>query len=245
MKANEDLRVKRMPVHEQVFSSLKNAINDGRWGIDEKIPTEIELSEMFGVNRLTVRMALQRLIGMGLLETRIGDGTYVKKFSFRDYIDKVSDFYLAPDLLDKVLEFRNSIEVSALRLAINRATDEELEELHTICDQMDAAKADYIRKRNKSTLERFLNLDIEFHEKICSLSHNDLFIYAFDMARNILYKYMESLVHDRTGAWIRNAEKERPEDDKHRSVYLALKERNLDKCMKEYSDIIDYQVSYY
>ena len=103
---------------------------------------------------------------------------YVKKFSFRDYIDKVSDFYLAPDLLDKVLEFRNSMEVSALRLAINRATDEELEELHTICDQMDAAKADYIRKRNKSTLERFLNLDIEFHEKICLFSHNDLFIYA-------------------------------------------------------------------
>ena len=63
----DDLKVKRMPVHEQVFNSLKNAIREGRWKVGEKIPTEMELSKIFGVNRLTVRMALQRLSGMGLL----------------------------------------------------------------------------------------------------------------------------------------------------------------------------------
>ncbi|MCD8083065.1 MAG: FadR family transcriptional regulator [Clostridiales bacterium] len=245
MNTTENFRVKRMPVHEQVFDSLKKAISEGRWAVGEKIPTEMDLSEMFGVNRLTVRMALQRLIGMGLLETRVGDGTYVKRFSFRDYINNVSEFYLTPDLMDDILEYRNSIEMGALRLAVKRATDAEVEELHEICDQMDAAKAAYIKQTEAPLLQDFLDLDIRFHEKICFLSHNDLYIYSFDLMRNILYKYMESLVRDRTNAWISNAAKENPDDDKHRRVYLALRARDMEKCMREYSDIIDYRVSYY
>ncbi|MDO5406564.1 MAG: GntR family transcriptional regulator [Eubacteriales bacterium] len=244
MSSNKDLRVKRMPVHEQVFNNLKDAINEGRWQVDEKIPTEMELSEIFGVNRLTVRMALQRLIGMGILESRVGDGTYVKDFSFRDYIEKASEFYLDADLLDKVCEFRNAIEVNALKLALHRAEEDELEELSAVCDRMDTAKATYIKNRTSLALKQFLDSDIEFHEKICQLSHNDLFVYSFDIARNLLYQYMESLVRDRTGSWIENAKKEKPEDDRHRLVYQALKERNIEKCMKIYSDIIDYHVEY-
>ena len=118
MSKSEDFKVKRMPVHEQVFNRLKDALAEGRWGVNEKIPTETELSEMFGVNRLTVRMALQRLIGMGLLETRVGDGTYVKEFSFRDYANNVSEFYLGTDLLDKICEFRAAIELSSIKLAV-------------------------------------------------------------------------------------------------------------------------------
>ena len=72
------LKVKRMPVSEQVYDAMRDALKKGVWAPGEKIPTEMELSDTFGVNRMTVRMALQRLIGMGLLESRVGDGTYAK-----------------------------------------------------------------------------------------------------------------------------------------------------------------------
>lgn len=242
MAASEDFRVKRMPVHEQVFNRLKDALAEGRWGINEKIPTEVELSEMFGVNRLTVRMALQRLIGMGLLETRVGDGTYVKEFSFRDYAGNVSEFYLGTDLLDKICEFRDAIETSSLKLAVVRATDEEIDSLAALCDHMDEAKAKYVKSRTAAHLSEFIDSDIEFHARLCALSHNDLFVYSFDMARSLIRQYMDYLVHDRTGAWIKNAAREKPEDDRHRLTYQALRERDLEKCLKHHGDIIDYQI---
>lgn len=242
MEELDDLKVKRMPVHEQVFNSLKNAIREGRWKVGEKIPTEMELSKIFGVNRLTVRMALQRLSGMGLLESRVGDGTYVKEFNFSDYIEQSREFYLNEDLLDKVSEFREAIEVNALRLAIKRASDEEMQELDDICTKMEIARAAYVQDQNKSNLEEFLNADISYHGQICQMSHNDLFVYAYDVARPVLYEYMKELISDRSGSWIRKASS--PEPDKHRRVCDALKERDLDKCMKEYADIIDYQVKY-
>lgn len=242
MSKSEDFKVKRMPVHEQVFNRLKDALAEGRWAANEKIPTEAELSEMFGVNRLTVRMALQRLIGMGLLETRVGDGTYVKEFSFKDYANNVSEFYLGTDLLDKICEFRAAIELSSIRLAVERATDEEIDSLAEICDRLDEAKAKYIKSRTSAHLSEFINSDIEFHGKICALSHNDLFVYSYDMARSIIYQYMDYLVRDRSGTWIKNAAKEKPEDDRHRQVYRALKARDLQTCIKLQSDIIDYQI---
>ena len=61
-----EMKVKRMPINEQVFEMMRTAIKEGRWKPGEKIPSETELSANFGVNRLTVRMAMQRLIGMGV-----------------------------------------------------------------------------------------------------------------------------------------------------------------------------------
>ena len=130
----EGMKVKRMPVNEQVFENMKEAIKNGRWKAGEKIPSEIELSSMFDVNRLTVRTAMQRLIGMGLLETRVGDGTYVKEFSFGSYLERASEFYLGPELLDKVCEFRYAIEIEASRLAVIHATEQDIRILEDACE---------------------------------------------------------------------------------------------------------------
>ncbi len=237
-----DLQINRMPVHEQVFSSLKNAISEGKWKVGEKIPTEVELAKAFGVNRLTVRLALQRLGGIGVLESRVGDGTYVKAFDFGDYVDKTKEFYLNEDVLDKVSEFREAIEVNALRLAMNRASEAEIEELDAICHEMENARAEYIKNQDKADLDKFLNADIAFHGKICQIAHNDLFVYAYDVARPALYEYMKRLINTRSDSWIRKASSGDP--DKHRRVCNALKERDLEKCMEEYEDIIDYKVEY-
>ncbi|MCG8485733.1 MAG: GntR family transcriptional regulator, partial [Clostridia bacterium] len=119
-------KIKQIPAYEQIFEYMRNAIKENQWKIGEKIPSEIELSNEFGVNRLTVRMALQRLNSMGLVETRTGDGTYVKQFNFRDYIDNITDFYMTPDLINKVTAFRRAVELECAKLAIQEATEEEI-----------------------------------------------------------------------------------------------------------------------
>lgn len=73
--------VKRMtaaaPLYNQIAASLLNQIESGKLAPGSRLPPERELSEMLGVNRMTLRQALHVLETQGLLVRRQGDGTYV------------------------------------------------------------------------------------------------------------------------------------------------------------------------
>lgn len=241
MKKIENLKITRITMHEQVFNKLKEEINNGRWKVNEKIPTEMELAKIFGVNRLTIRMAIQRLIGIGVLETKVGNGTYIKKFDFKEYLKKASDFYLTSDMNDKVCEFREVIELNCIRLIIKNASLDEIKQLENICNSMDEYKNKFINTHNEKYYNNFLNKDIEFHETICKLSHNELFVYSFEIIRELIYKYMDNLLRERTKSWIDKFNKGTFEEDLHRKIFVALLEKNEEKCIKEYKKMINYQ----
>ena len=73
----KDLRIKKTSAADLVCARMREMVIDGTWPVNEKIPSEGKLAETFGVNRLTVRNALQRLNALGVLKTHVGDGTYV------------------------------------------------------------------------------------------------------------------------------------------------------------------------
>lgn len=66
-----------MPLYRQIGSALWDQIQSGELHPGEQMPTEIGLSEMFGVNRLTVRQAIVELQRLGAVEIRRGIGTFV------------------------------------------------------------------------------------------------------------------------------------------------------------------------
>lgn len=237
------MKVKRMPVNEQVFEAMKEAIKNEKWKAGEKIPSEIELSAMFDVNRLTVRMAMQRLLGMGLLETRVGDGTYVKQFSFGNYLERASEFYLGPELLDKVCEFRNAIEIEAARLAIIHAADAELDELDAACETFEQLKSQFLEQPSDEIFQEIVKADLDFHRKICEISHNDLFVYAFLMVQELLSQYIEIVLRERLEYWEKQKKKGVPWSDLHRVICIAIRDRDFDACKRSYTDVIDYKIS--
>jgi DNA-binding GntR family transcriptional regulator len=61
----------------QLETELKQAILDGKYGVGERIPTEQELCQSFGMSRITVRRAVQDLVEEGLLSKVQGRGTFV------------------------------------------------------------------------------------------------------------------------------------------------------------------------
>ena len=242
------LKVKRMPVSEQVYDAMRDALKKGVWAPGEKIPTEMELSDTFGVNRMTVRMALQRLIGMGLLESRVGDGTYAKEFSLGDYMGRVSEFYLGPELLDKIREFRSTVEIACANLAMERATAEDLEELELCCERFEKEKQAYLDQFTPATCEEdeqrqyLVKLDVEFHRTICRMSHNDLFVYAFDMAKDLLYDYIDNNLKARIETWKIKKQKGIIYNDMHRLILDSIKQKDFERCKKVYADMVDYKV---
>ena len=82
-------KIVKVSLSDQVSEHLRQMISDNEFPVGSKLPSESELANMFGVSRLTVRMALQKLSAQGLTVTRPGDGTFVKKFNIAAYMDEV------------------------------------------------------------------------------------------------------------------------------------------------------------
>ena len=65
------------PLYEQVRQTLAAAIAAGQYGPGDKLPSESALAATMGVNRLTVRRAVEELARAGRVQSRQGSGTYV------------------------------------------------------------------------------------------------------------------------------------------------------------------------
>lgn len=68
-----------VPLYLQVKNTLEIEIADGKYGVNERLPSERELCERFGVSRMTARQALKGLERDGLVFSRVGKGTFVNE----------------------------------------------------------------------------------------------------------------------------------------------------------------------
>ena len=85
--------ISRISVVDQVSEAIKQKVLDEVWKPGDKIPSESELADYFSVNRLSVRMALQKLSTLGLIETRVGEGSFVTDFSLQPYFSEIAALY--------------------------------------------------------------------------------------------------------------------------------------------------------
>lgn len=65
------------PIYARIEADLRRAIGDGTWPVGSRLPSEARLCDTYGVSRMTVRQALERLTAAGLLRRRQGVGTFV------------------------------------------------------------------------------------------------------------------------------------------------------------------------
>lgn len=70
--------VPTVPKHRQVHDALRQQILSGRWPVGARLPSEAALVEQFGASRITVGRAVRDLQRAGLVERRVGSGTYVR-----------------------------------------------------------------------------------------------------------------------------------------------------------------------
>ena len=169
----------RVSISEQIFSILKQKIASGEWKDGEKIPSENELAVQFGVSRMSVRSALQRLSALGLLETKPGDGTFVRQFSLLHYFQEATDLIATTDNMNQIREFRSFFESDCIRLACVRRSEQDIAELKAIWNRMRSAA-------DTENFDAFFEADMEFHDRICAMTHNELFQMVNSWLRNLL-----------------------------------------------------------
>lgn len=229
----ETLKLRKIGLVEQVGDKIKSYIITGVWPIGTKIPSESELAEMFGVNRLTVRMALQKLNTLGIVQTRAGEGTYVIEFSFVEYINEVSDFLLKPEMLHDIFEFRKLIEVECMRLAIINYDEAEIRKLEQSLETL----LKIINIKNTSNvmanLERYVEADLNFHYQIIKMSKNEVYYSMMIMMRDLLKKYFTT-EYEKNWKEIHKADSfdeegnMQREKDEHWNIVKAIKNRDYE-----------------
>lgn len=66
-----------VPLYSQIAGAFLSAIREGRYRDGEKLPSEKEICDLYGVSRITARKAVQELADMGKVERKQGKGTFV------------------------------------------------------------------------------------------------------------------------------------------------------------------------
>ncbi|MFD1441317.1 MULTISPECIES: GntR family transcriptional regulator [Lacticaseibacillus] len=80
------------PVYIQIHNQIKKDIEAGKWQIGDRIPSERDLAVTFNVSRMTLRQAIQTLVDEGILERRIGAGTFVANQKVQERVSGVTSF---------------------------------------------------------------------------------------------------------------------------------------------------------
>ncbi|WP_390408061.1 GntR family transcriptional regulator [Lacticaseibacillus jixiensis] len=80
------------PVYIQIHNKIKKDIEAGKWQIGDRIPSERDLAVTFNVSRMTLRQAIQTLVDEGILERRIGAGTFVANQKVQERVSGVTSF---------------------------------------------------------------------------------------------------------------------------------------------------------
>jgi GntR family transcriptional repressor for pyruvate dehydrogenase complex len=118
---------KHSKVYIEIVNQLRNMIREDNLKPGDKIPSERELTERLNVGRSSVREALRSLELLGLIETRRGEGTFIRDFSDHRLVDLLSTFILEDEESQKdVCETKYLIELDCLRLIVQRNNDEKL-----------------------------------------------------------------------------------------------------------------------
>lgn len=157
-------------VVERITDQITNAIINGELKPGDKIPTEMELCESFGVGRNSVREAIKILEAYGVLEIKRADGTYIRQqYDNKMLYPILYGIILQEDSKEQIVELRKVIDVGIFQEAIKRITSEEIKALE---NELDIMKKE-IYGENASSLEMF-DADVRFHAVIVGILDNRL-----------------------------------------------------------------------
>jgi GntR family transcriptional repressor for pyruvate dehydrogenase complex len=157
----------RLSLFEALADQLEERVLSGELEAGSKLPSEGTLAGQFGVSRPVVREALAQLRERGLVETVTGSGTFVRHPDVSRLTDAaVRHLRVAAgetESIGKVYEARLAIESTTARLAAERRTDHDLEQIASMLEAMRTAGGD---------VERWTASDLGFHVAVARASHN-------------------------------------------------------------------------
>ena len=204
--------IQKVKASQLVEQAIKRAIIDGSLAIGDKLPSEVDLSKQFRVNRSTIREAIRSLTKLGIIHVKKGPGqgsflvenlprTLSEKFEFFMEFKKIT--------LDQVLEFRIVIETSTAEFAAQRREEEDLQNIKKILD---------VDRDQTMEIGSLVGASLSFHLGIAAAAKSPLLYLILESIAELLRRCIVQTVSSR----------EDPSESiqEHYEIYNAILEGN-------------------
>ncbi len=201
-----------MSLSNPLRDAILDRLQSGHWRAGDRLPTERELSERFGVSRTTVRKALLELKQQGLIEQTVGSGTFVAEdvgSRLGRRVQQDSSQHTSPA---ELMEARLAMEPAIIDMAIRNANQADLQRMDACCANAEGAQ----------TLEDFEHWDAELHQAIADAAHNSFVANVFNLMKTVRAQgdwgqlKKKSVTPERRVAYQRE----------HRAIVEALRDRD-------------------
>ncbi|MEZ4865096.1 MAG: FadR/GntR family transcriptional regulator [Caldilineaceae bacterium] len=203
--------INRTSIKELALEQLKRYIVASDLAPGQRLPSERDLAEQLGVGRNSVREALKVLEAVGVVESRIGEGTFITAHTGASF-GRTLGFGLAAwgGSIMEILEARQIIEVEAVRTAAEKANAEDLRQLEGELLQMEAVQ---------EFSPAYLKADMNFHRLIGQATHNAIVAQIVTDLIDLLEVTLAEAHTDRLPITAEGT-------GSHRAVFAALQQRD-------------------
>lgn len=180
-------KITQRTVVSQVMSHLRELIASGQYQPGDRIPTEGDLAERFGIGRSSIREAIKIFNYLGILESKAAKGTFLRNSSNISTEALSWSILLGKKEVRDLIEIRGALELwSIVELTRDKREDkvyvaDTLTELDTLIERMAALSSE---KHNEALVE----LDYNFHNTIISSIHNPIYSSIYEVLRAFMYE---------------------------------------------------------
>jgi DNA-binding FadR family transcriptional regulator len=201
-------------------SSLRDFIlanlRAGRWRSGDRLPTERELCEQFGISRTSVRRVLQELKDLGAISQTVGSGTYVTEQAHGLVHGLAAADPVRQTSPSELMEARLALEPAIIEMVIGNATSADFEQMDACCDKAEAA----------TSLEEFEHWDGMLHEVIAGAAHNSFVSNVFRLMNQVRNQGEWGVLKKRSVT----PERRLQYQAEHRQLVQAIKSRDVDEA---------------
>jgi GntR family transcriptional repressor for pyruvate dehydrogenase complex len=178
----------------RVADSLLTAIVDRGLQAGERLPSERDLANQFGVSRTVIREAVRMLAGKGLVDVHTGRGLTVSAVpvssvteTLRLYLHGRGLLHASVDAYAKVHDVRELIEVRVAERACVSATADDRDRLRRAHEQMRTVLGD---------VDAASAADVQFHRTIADIAHNELYVVMLDSIADVLLEIRRATLNE-------------------------------------------------
>ena len=199
-----------------VSAELKRKILSGEFQYDERLPAERSIAEQFGCSRGTVRVAMERLEDLNLIERRIGSGTFVRHKAMASE-SEIANATSPIELID----VRRGLEVQVIRLAVTNANGRSLQTVENNLIELEALG-------DGCQPEDFSKADQEFHMSLAECTGNALMLWLCGHVNDVRRHRQWSAMKDK----ILTQKQINLYNQQHRAIFEAVASRDITTAEK-------------
>jgi GntR family transcriptional repressor for pyruvate dehydrogenase complex len=218
--------IKNRRFTDRILAQLKEYILSRQILPGERLPSEAEFAEIFGVSRGTIREALHILEHDGIVRIKKGPGggLFLSEGNLVQVIDSLFFTMQWEKIsLDTLMETRKPLEDKIARLAATRAEEEDIQEIEKILEKMETPDLSH---------NLFVQFDTDFHVALAKAAKNKIllmFMVAVKELHNRIVDYSE--LHDHLFPAAR---------EYHRKILDAIKDKAPDRAAEMMAEHLDY-----